>query len=170
MKRRVLALVGVLVVTAAGCQPNGSDLTQVEASRVRVGYPKQWQRADKDGHITANKTEGGRTVAQLTVMERVIKATTADLAVSAMQVGRVTQPGYRRGESSELDVKGAKDARRLNYTYTSSEGGTPRPGVGTDVIALVERDVYVVRITGLKDKVAQSEIDAIVESIELKEG
>ncbi|HEV7935264.1 MAG TPA: hypothetical protein VGP70_23500 [Actinomadura sp.] len=173
MKRRLLT--GAVAVIAgafavAGCQGGAADLTQAETPHVRVGYPKGWQRADDGQRLTVRKQEGGRTVAQLVVLERVTKATTADLAVNAVQAGKFAQQDYQRGSAKKVKVNGAKDARRLDYTYTSVDGGTRQPASGTDVVAVVDRDVYVVRVTGLKDQLKQADVDAIVKSIELKEG
>jgi hypothetical protein len=166
----LLATVLAGALGIAGCQGGGADLTQAETGHVRVGYPAGWERAAGASRFTVRKQEGGRTVAQVVVLERVVKATTADLAVNAVQAGRFAQPDFRRGAATKVEVDGAEDARRLDYTYTSVDGAGRQPATGADVVAVLDRDVYVVRITGLKDRLPQADIDAIVQSIELKEG
>ncbi|WP_157431368.1 hypothetical protein [Actinomadura hibisca] len=172
-----LARYGVLLLSAAGlataCGGGGQDdanLTRAETAHVRLGFPKDWQRQDEKGHFAARKSAGGKTVAQVVVLERAVKASTADLAVDAMQAGRAVQPNFQRGKLETIKVKGTKEARRLTYSYTSTEGSAQQPATGTDVVALLDRDAYVVRITGLQGQLAQSDVDAIVSSIELKEG
>jgi hypothetical protein len=176
MNRRRLGCTTALLATVltgtlgvAGCQGGGADFTQAESGRVRLGYPAGWERAAGASRFTVHKQEGGRTVAQLVVLERVVKATTADLAVNAVQAGRFAQPDFRRGAATRVEVDGADDARRLDYTYTSVDGGIRRAAVGTDVVAVRDRDAYVVRITGVKDRLPQEDVDAIVRSIELRE-
>ncbi|MGK5554992.1 hypothetical protein ACSNOI_25570 [Actinomadura kijaniata] len=169
----VVAVVAVAVVAVtAGCGGSGdggADLTRVETAHVRLGFPKTWQRQDEGGRLSARKSVGGRTVAQVVVLERVVKASTADLAVNAAQAGRFLQPDYQRGKLTTVEIKGADDARKLTYTYTSTEGGARQPAGGTDVVALLDRDAHLVRITGLQGQLEQREVDAIVSSIELKE-
>ncbi len=154
----------------AGCGGgSGAGLATARTDHVRVGYPKDWQRQSGAQRFTVRKTEGGRTVAQLMVLERVTKATTADLAVETMQAGRWNLQDFRRGRVQGAQVKGARDARRLDYTYTSAEGGASQPAAGTDLVALLERDVYVVRITWLRSELPERDLKAMLASVELKE-
>jgi hypothetical protein len=168
MLRRIV-VAGAAMVFVAGCGGgSNAGLTDGQTEHVRVAYPKDWQRQN-GAKFTVRKTDGGKTVAQLTVLERVVKASTADLAVETMQAARWNLQNFRRGEAKDAEVKGARDARRLDYTYTSTEGGVAQPAAGTDLVALVDRDVYVVRITWLKDKLPEKELAAMVKSVELKE-
>ncbi|MFI6517193.1 hypothetical protein ACIBF1_16685 [Spirillospora sp. NPDC050679] len=166
----VLLLAAAGLATACGGGQGDADLTRVETAHVRLGFPKDWQRQDENGRFAARKSAGGRTVAQVVVLERAVKASTADLAVEAMQAGRAVQPNFQRGKLEAIKVKGTDEARKLTYDYTSTEGKTQQPASGTDVVALLDRDAYVVRITGLRGQLTQSDVDAIVSSIELKEG
>jgi hypothetical protein len=103
-------------------------------------------------------------------LERVTRASTAHLAVEAMQAARWSLLDYRRGRVRDTQVDGARDALRLDYSYTSVEGGVSRPAAGTDVAALLERDVYVVRITWLKGGLSEQDLAAMVASVELRDG
>jgi hypothetical protein len=165
------AVTAAAAAAAAGCGGGSdADLATGQTGHVRVGYPKDWQRQDGARQFTVRKVEGGRTVAQLFVLERVVRASTAHLAVEAMQAGRWNLRDFRRGRVQEAQVAGARDARRLDYTYPSVEGGGSQPAAGTDLVALLDRDVYVVRITWLPGKLPERDLTAMLASVELKDG
>ncbi|MBB4933893.1 hypothetical protein F4561_004713 [Lipingzhangella halophila] len=72
---------------------------------------------------------------------------------------------YERAEPTELDVDGAEDARRLDYTYTCPDSDTACSG--TAFALLAEEDLYVVRVSMREDAVAPETVERLAESLEL---
>ncbi|POM25050.1 hypothetical protein BTM25_36920 [Actinomadura rubteroloni] len=164
MRTFTAALLAVLC-GAAGCGGD-SRLVAARTAHVRFGYPKGWQR-QAGGAFTAVRVENGRTVARLTVLERPVAATTAALAVAALQAGRLIGRDYRRGPVQTVHVAHADSASRLSYSYLSDDRPR-RPTEGTDVVAVRNRAVYVVRVTAVRGELPAADVDAIVKSVALK--
>ncbi|MFC0037849.1 hypothetical protein [Actinomadura rayongensis] len=163
---RIAALLAV-ACAAAGCGGEDDGLVDAQTAHVRFGYPKGWQRQAKGGAFTVARIEGGRPVAQLTVLERPVRATTATLAVAALQAGRLIGHDYKRGAVRPVRIENADSGSRLSYSYVSDD--EPRhPTEGTDVVAVRDRNVYVVRVTAVPGKVSAADVEAIVKSVALK--
>lgn len=64
--------------------------------------------------------------------------------------------------------KGDKVQGKPGGNYKDSKGGAGGGGVGVDLVAVQDRDVFVVRVTGVQGRLDPGTLDAIVASMRLK--
>ncbi|MQA96848.1 MAG: hypothetical protein GEV11_20200 [Streptosporangiales bacterium] len=163
-------LTGLTVLAGCGGAEPAEGLTRAETSAVTVDYPSGWVKGDPaqaGSSVTFVARQGAADApdAQLAVLEKPVKASTASLAAAAMGTARATGQAGRETKRTQAEVEGADEALRVDYTYTLRDAGAR--GVGVDLVAVKDRDVFVVRITGVQGRLDPGTIDAIVASMRL---
>jgi hypothetical protein len=173
----VAALVPLLAGTLlSGCgllsrPPDGFQETS--ADDVSFVYPETWREATPKASnsgvaFAAELRRGGRTVAQVAVLEDITDQPdvvfAAHTAIAGMQM---TRPEFHVKELDDIDVEGADDARRLNYTYSvTGKGETATPARGIDITTLGPYQApVVVRVNWLTGHVPPATIEQIVTSV-----
>ncbi|RNL81536.1 hypothetical protein EFW17_22140 [Halostreptopolyspora alba] len=174
MKGVTRALLVVAAVTsAAACGQTSEPLVAgyplaLDPPPGWVEVPEDREDPDEENHpvIYAAQPEENPEDAALVVRVFSGQATSAAHGV-ALADGTRHESGqnYEREEPAELDVPGAEDARRLDYTYTCADTGTDCSG--TAFVLLGEEDLYVVRVSMREDAVSPETVERLEESLEL---
>ncbi len=186
-RARFLVGTAVAAVLAAGCGtdvPAGFTAAAAEsgASRVSLTYPEKWSKVpagQRAPHATfaARRATGSGTVAKVAVLTGLGQAGDAGLAVAMAMAGpQVGWRDYDKEREEAIEVPGAHDAARVDYTYSAvrpgGSGAATHPAAGTDVVLVGDdRRVTVVRVTwrrGGKGAVTEGTVSSIVASVRVK--
>lgn len=178
------AAIGFALLT--GCGGDSAALpegwSKLDTKSLSVGYPggkgyKEQPAADraKANAAVALKEEGGLRTGMVSV--QLDFATGVDSAAEAASAaGAGIGLGATRKGTEEVRLAGAdsaRDARRIDYEFTSSgEERTPAPGTrmtGVVVAGIDSKDVpFAVRINAVKGSLSAQDLDAFVDSITVK--
>ncbi|MFJ7195027.1 MULTISPECIES: hypothetical protein [unclassified Streptomyces] len=178
------AAIGFALLT--GCGGDSAALpegwSKLDTKSLSVGYPgdkgyKEQPAADraKANAAVALKEEGGLRTGIVSV--QLDFATGVDSAAEAASAaGAGIGLGATRKGTEEVRLAGAdsaRDARRIDYEFTSSgEERTPAPGTrmtGVVVAGIDSKDVpFAVRINAVKGSLSAQDLDAFVDSITVK--
>ncbi|MEE1771450.1 hypothetical protein PUR34_25705 [Streptomyces sp. JV185] len=178
------AAIGFALLT--GCGGDSAALpegwSKLDTKSLSVGYPgdkgyKEQPAADraKPNAAVALKEEGGLRTGMVSV--QLDFATGVDSAAEAASAaGAGIGLGATRKGTEEVRLAGAdsaRDARRIDYEFTSSgEERTPAPGTrmtGVVVAGVDSKDVpFAVRINAVKGSLSAQDLDAFVDSITVK--
>ncbi|MEU9317673.1 hypothetical protein [Streptomyces sp. NPDC048295] len=178
------AAIGFALLT--GCGGDSAALpegwSKLDTKSLSVGYPgdkgyKEQPAADraKANAAVALKEEGGLRTGMVSV--QLDFATGVDSAAEAASAaGAGIGLGATRKGTEEVRLAGAdsaRDARRIDYEFTSSgEERTPAPGTrmtGVVVAGVDSKDVpFAVRINAVKGSLSAQDLDAFVDSITVK--
>lgn len=167
-----VALAGLVLLTGCGggsAEDFPAGFTRVYGDVVEVDHPRDWKRGDPGaaGESVTYVARKGASDAQVAVLEKPVKASTASLAASALGAGRVAGQTGKTTKRAPAEVEGADEALRVDYTYTMSGAGGR--GIGMDLVAVRDREVFVVRVTGVQGRLDPGTVDAIAASMKLKE-
>lgn len=174
-------LLAALVPLLAGALFSGCALfnrppqgfQRASAGEVSFVYPETWREVTQEGDnsgvpFAAELRRDGRVVAQVGVLDDVTDkpdvVLAAHTAIATMQVSRAD---FHVKGLDVVEVDGADDARRLNYTYSINEkGGNVTPARGIDVAALGPNQTpVVVRVNWLTGRVTAGTVEQIVTSV-----
>ncbi|MFC5804444.1 hypothetical protein [Streptomyces formicae] len=166
--------------TDAAALPDGWGT--LDTKSLSVGYPEddgyeEQPAAERSKHnaAVALKEEGGLRTGMVSV--QLDFATGVDDAEeAATAAGAVIGIGATRQDSGDVRLSGeesARQARRINYEFTSSgEERTPEQGTrmtGVMVAGVDSKGVpFLVRINAVKGSLGEDELDTFVESITVK--
>ncbi|WP_285564933.1 hypothetical protein [Streptomyces sp. RTGN2] len=143
---------------------------------VSLAYPSDLteQSAAERGKLNdaaALRSEAGRPTVKVSIQSGFADASTGDDAAS---VGRALLMATTEVKGTKkADIKGAEDARRIDFTYTGT--GVPQsPPKGATVDGVVitgvdsEGKIYSVRIDAQEGKLTEADRTKIVDSIQVK--
>jgi hypothetical protein len=171
----IMAAAAVLTVaaTAAGCSSGGSGKTpdgsvRGDAKVLSVAYPKDWQRGPESDIALSMQAPG--QAAFLSVIKDVADRGRKEMLQSTVEAGpMINAKGYHRKEAKEIKVAGAKDAVRIEYTFTDFRGAAGAPGQGVDVGVIGSNGhVHTVRLVWQRGKLTDKAVDGIVDSIKVR--
>ncbi|MGP4023821.1 hypothetical protein [Actinomadura sp. 3N407] len=182
--------------TAAGCsggepedagKPPASSSTAAQArvppgfttaasGAVRLAHPPAWKPAKppEGWSFLAELTAEGEVEARIGVITDVPQIPNAKLvAESAITVVQINVSGVRRGPNQAIDVPGADEAVRVDYSYPNPQAtaGTAAdaPLKAVDIgLVIGDRQAAVVRLTGLQSRLPPALVDQIVRSVAVK--
>ncbi|WP_406096250.1 hypothetical protein [Streptomyces sp. NBC_01013] len=160
--------------TAAPAVPSGWK--KLAGPTVSLAYPAglaEQGKAERGklNDAAALRTEGGRPTVKVSIQSGFADASTGDDAAS---VGRALLMATTEVKSTKnADIKGAKGARRIDFTYTGTGvPQSPPKGATVDgvVITGVDSDgkIYSVRIDAQEGKLSETDRTKIVDSIQVK--
>lgn len=160
--------------TAKAQVPPG--FTPAASGAVTLAHPPAWKPAKppKGWSFLATLTAKGNIEARVGVITDVPQIPNATLvAESAITVVQVNVSGVQRGPSQRIDVPGADEAVRVDYSYvnpqTNAGTATGAPVRGVDIGLIIGgRQAAVVRITGLQSRLSPALVDQIVRSVAVK--
>ncbi|WP_329095410.1 hypothetical protein OG979_12505 [Actinomadura citrea] len=169
--KRSTVAAGVLAIIAAtaGCSSGGSGRTpsgyvRGDAKVLTVAYPKDWRRGP-DGDA-ALSVQAPRQTATLSVITELGERGRPEMLEATIEAASMMNAGnYHRTGSKPIKVAGAKDALRVDFTFSGFRG-TGAPGQAADVGVIGgDGTMHVVRLIwrrgGLKDDVVDDVIDSI---------
>lgn len=183
MNRRTYMAAGVLALMMTGCGSEGSSSGSVpegwgmlETSSVSVAYPEGFEKQgagerSKHNAAAADLSEGGRTVALITVQLGFTEANSAEQAAIAAEAG--IQLGAKVEGTEEVELAGADDARRIDFSFEATgEGDGPAKGARVEGVILTGLDsaeeTFAVRIDAQEGKLSGADLERIVESVEVR--
>jgi hypothetical protein len=172
MSYRIVAIACVLALSACGGGSGGTPtgFVRAQGTKVSVAHPKDWQKAQPQGKLVTASAQGQSGRAEVDVMENLSSSASEDGLVDIVQGGPMMQfAGYRRRDTTPIDVTGAQAAVRIDYAYNAklaATGPANTPAQGVDV-AILGRDnhVHAVRLTWQRGKLDDKTVDGIVDSI-----
>ncbi|TDE26554.1 hypothetical protein [Actinomadura sp. 6K520] len=150
--------------------------TPAAAGPVRLAHPPAWKPAKppKGWSFLAELADNGEVEARIGVITDVPQIPNAKLVTeSAITVVQFNLGNVQRGPNREIDVPGADEAFRVDYSYPNPQAragtvaGAPVRAVDIGVI-IGDRQSAVVRLTGLQNKLTQALVDQIVRSVAVK--
>lgn len=174
MNRNVLVASAVAgLVAVAGCSSDSGsgttpkDFVRGDAKVLSVAYPKDWQRGPEPD-LPLSMQAPGQT-AFLSVIRDLSPRGNANMLESAVEAGPMLQAkGYHRTGTKTIKVPGAREAKRIDYTFTDYGGAAGKPGQAVDV-GLIGKNghVHTVRITWERGRLTNKVVDRIVDSIKV---
>lgn len=147
------------------------------AGEVSLAPPKEWKtlpRNELRGTISwaVQHHEDDEPVAEIAVSDDVERSTDTESAAKdlATNISSATAD-FTEQNAGPIDVRGADQAYRIDYTYEAVDGQGNPTGItiiGADItIDTGDHHQSLVRITGQQDAVAPATIDRIVDTIRL---
>ncbi|MFI8546741.1 hypothetical protein [Spirillospora sp. NPDC077959] len=160
--------------TAQAQVPPG--FTRAASGAVRLAHPSAWKPAKppKGWSFLAELTAEGEVEARIGVITDVPQIPNAKLVTeSAITVVQINLGKVQRGPNQKIDVPGADEAYRVDYSYPNPQAvaGTAAdaPVRGIDIgLVIGDRQAAVVRLTGLQSKLPPALVDQIVRSVAVK--
>ncbi|TDB87485.1 hypothetical protein [Actinomadura sp. 7K534] len=163
--------------SAGTAQPQvPAGFTSAAAGPVRIVHPSNWKAAEppKGWSFLADLTGGGEVEARIGVITDVPQIPNAKLVTeSAITVVQLNLGEVRRGPNREIDVPGAAEAFRVDYSYPNPQAragaaaGAQLKAVDIGLI-IGDRQSAVVRLTGLPSRLTPALVDRIVRGIAVK--
>lgn len=157
--------------TAPGSGPEGSR--EAGVGQLRYSVPADWEEAaeDADGWEGVFEShEDGVVTASLGTFTGLPAGSDArlgrHLAMAQFQVGME----YRKtGEDEDLEVPGARNAYRVDYTFTPPEGADDRAR-GVDIaVAAPDDSLFVWRLTGLEGHLEDELVEQLAASLRVED-
>jgi hypothetical protein len=156
--------------SSSATTPNGFHRTQTDD--FSLALPPQWQadthKADGSAFVEARPPGSDVNRAQLRIAaDRNYKSDINGALLLAEGEIPVRRPGATRVVSKQIDVQGAADARRVEWTVPA--GGGLEPARIVTVLALSKKRTLVNLSVGVaQSEVGSTRIDDIVRSLEVK--
>jgi hypothetical protein len=176
MMRRI-GLCGVLAagsLLGAACSPGGptggtpSGFTRAKGTKVSVARPANWRAGTPPSKIMTATASSPDEGAEVDVLENFLAGASKgskDLLVDTVEAGaEMNSTGYHRTHTESIDVKGAKAATRIDYTFADDKKG-PCQAVDVAILASDEQ-VHAVRVIWQRGRLDKKTVDRIVGSIE----
>lgn len=189
------ALSLLLAATAAGCLGGEKDsgkasaspsskaqarippgFAQASSDAVSLAYPPGWKPATppKGWTFLAELAAGGDIEARVGVITSVPQIPNAKLVAESLDTLIQTQlSGVRRGPNQKVDIPGADEAVRIDYSYPNPQAvagaAAGAPVTNVDIALVIQRrKAAVVRLTGLQSRLTPALVDQILHSIAVK--
>ncbi|MES9543170.1 MULTISPECIES: hypothetical protein [unclassified Actinomadura] len=157
--------------TVAGCESGGSGETpdgfvRGDAKVLSIAYPKDWQRGPEAGLALSMQAPGQTAI--LSVIKDAAERGRPEMLEATIEAGpMMNAKGYHRTGSKAIKIAGAKDALRIDYTFTGFRG-TSAPGQGVDVGVIGKNGhVHDVRLLWERGKLKDDVVDGIIDSIKV---
>lgn len=153
-----------------------SGFTPAASGAVRLAHPPDWKPAKppKGWSYLAELAAKGDVQARIGVITDVPQIPNAKLVTeSAITVVQFNMGGVRRGPNQKIDVPGADEAFRVDYSYPNPQAvagaAADAPLKAVDIgLVIGGRQAAVVRLTGLQSKLPPALVDQIVRSVAVK--
>lgn len=160
--------------TAQAQVPPG--FTPAASGAVRLAHPPAWKpgKPPKGWSFLAELAAEGDVQARIGVITDVPQIPNAKLVTeSAITVVQFNVSGVRRGPNQKIDVPGADEAFRVDYSYPNPQAiagaAADAPVKAVDIgLVIGGRQSAVVRLTGLQSKLPPALVDQIVRSVAVK--
>lgn len=179
----VLALVCCAWLTGCGDSPPGSGSAAVPegwgtlgTKGVSVAYPAgfwEWGAARRGPHnaAAAGRTEGGRTVAVITVQLGFTRADSPERAAIAAEAG--IQMGADVEGVRDVELSGTDGAKRIDFRFRATGGdGGPRKGTPVQGVILTGLDStdtpFAVRVDAARGALSGADLERLVASVEVR--
>ncbi|MEW2352533.1 hypothetical protein [Spirillospora sp. NPDC029432] len=181
-----VAAAALAALLAAGCGGGGSGerpaaadpppvpagYTPVRAGKVVLAHPNGWTGVAQppQGWLFGAELRAGETVeAQVAVIGKVPQVPVARLVADAASTGaEFNGAEVRRGGNRPVEIPGARDAVRVDYTYATA-AGRPSDHLATDVsVVYGTGSAVVVRIAGLRSRLTPAMVDQVVRTIAIR--
>ena len=128
-------VVTAALLLAAACSSGGgttpSGFVRVKGSKVSVAHPESWRKGTPTSKIMTATASSPSEDAEVDVMENFLTGASKgseDMLLDTIELGAQTNStGYRRTHNGSADVKGAKAAVRVEYTFTDKNKVPARP-------------------------------------------
>ena len=170
--KRLAAAVAAGSLLVAGCSSGGSGETpdgfaRSDAEVLSVAHPEDWRRGPETG-LPLSMQAPGRT-AYLSVVKDLAAHGDPDMIEATIEAGpRMNAKAYRRAASEPIDVAGAQEALRIDYTFDDF-GGTGAKGQGVDVGVIGGNGhLHTVRLTWQRGRLQDEVVDGIVDSVKVR--
>ncbi|MDN3356886.1 hypothetical protein [Actinomadura sp. DC4] len=169
-------LAGTLLAAAcsscSSADPTGGTppgFARAKGTNVSVARPANWTAGSapsKTMTATASSPDQG---AEVDVLENLLAGASKgskDILVDTVEAGpQMNTTGYHRTHTGPVDVKGAKAATRVDYTFTDVKKG---PCQAVDVAILApDAQIHAVRVIWRRGGLDKRTVDHIVGSIEV---
>ncbi|GAA4365947.1 hypothetical protein GCM10023088_11890 [Actinomadura verrucosospora] len=173
-KRLTTAAAGALAIIAAvaGCSSGGSGKTpggyvRGDAKVLTVAYPKDWGRGPDGG--AALSVQSPRRTATLSVVTDLGERGRPEMLEATIEAASMMNArDYHRTGSKSIKVAGAKDARRVDFTF-SGFLGTGAPGQAADVGVIGGNGrMHVVRLIWRRGELKDDVVDGVIDSIRVR--
>ncbi len=162
------AAAGLLLATACSSGGTPSGFVRVKGSKVSVAHPKDWQAGSPTSKIMTATAASSAEDAEVDVLENFLAGDSKgseDMLVDTVETGaEMNSTGYHRTGTKSIDVKGAKAAVRVDYTFNDAKKG---PCQAADVAILGKNEqIHAVRVIWQRGKLGEKTVDGIVGSIQ----
>lgn len=159
---------GLLVVTACSSGGTPSGFVRVKGAKVSVAHPKDWRKGSPSSKIMTATASSSSEDAEVDVLENFLAGDSKgseDMLVDTVETGaEMNTTGYHRSRTKSVDVKGAKSAVRVDYTFNDAHKG---PCQAVDVAILGKNEqIHAVRVIWQRGKLDKKTVDGIVGSIQ----
>jgi hypothetical protein len=177
MTRRVLVTLAA-GVAALGVGCGGDDMTHFEGNGIAFTHPSGWERVgdvekqDRDkGLVVALQGDSDVDGAPVRVVAFNQPREPGTLAQYGKEVAatRPQQAGGPLVEDGKVDVTGADGAWRVvvDYRVRPESGGEPVPARSVDILPVKDDRQYRLTITGPREAVESTDVDALIDSFEI---
>ncbi len=161
---------GLLLATA--CSSGGgtpSGYVRVKGVKVSVAHPASWRKGTPTSKIMTATAASPSEDAEVDVVEKFLTGESKgseDMLVDTVEAGpSMNSTGYHRTHEGKTDVKGAKAAVRVEYTFNDQRKG-PCQAVDIGILAKDEQ-IHAVRVIWQRGKLDKKTVNAIVDSIQV---
>ena len=172
-----IELCGILVaglLLVAACSSGGSTggtpsgFTRAKGSNVSVARPADWRTGPGPTKTMTVTASSPAEDAEVDVLENLMAGDSKgskDLLVETVEAGaQMNTSGYHRTHTESIDVKGAKTASRIDYTFNDEKKG---PCQAVDVAILAKNSqIHAVRLIWQRGKLGKKTVEGIVGSIQ----
>jgi hypothetical protein len=170
MRRIGLCLVAAGLTLAAACSPGGgtpSGFVRAQGGRISVARPASWHNGTPTAKIMTVTASSPAEDSEVDVLENFLTGGSKgskDMLVDTVEMGpQMNSTGYHRTHTESIDVKGAKAAVRVDYTFDDPRKG-PSQAVDIGILGKNEQ-IHVVRVIWQRGKLPKKTVDGIVGSI-----
>jgi len=174
---RRIELCGVLAAGSlllAACSQGGSTggtppgYARAKGTKVSVAHPANWKTGPAPSKIMTATVSSPDEGAEVDVLENFLAGASKgskDLLVDTVEAGaEMNGASYHRTGTESIDVKGAKAATRIDYTFADEKKG---PCQAVDVAILAnDEQIHAVRVIWRRGGLDDKTVDRIVGSIE----
>jgi hypothetical protein len=161
---------GLLLATA--CSSGGgtpSGFVRVKGAKVSVAHPASWRKGTSTSKIMTATAASPSEDAEVDVMENFLTGGSKgskDMLVDTIETGpEMNSTGYHRTHNGSADVKGAKAAVRVEYTFNDQKKG-PCQAVDVGILGKDEQ-IHAVRVIWQRGKLDKRTVNGIVDSIQV---
>ncbi len=166
-------VVTAALLLAAACSSGGgttpSGFVRVKGSKVSVAHPESWRKGTPASKIMTATASSPSEDAEVDVMENFLTGASKgseDMLVDTVETGpAMNSTGYHRTHNGSVDVKGAKAAVRVEYTFTDQNRG-PCQAVDIGILGKDEQ-IHAVRVIWQRGKLDKKTVNGIVDSIQV---
>ncbi|MEV0668236.1 hypothetical protein ACIBI3_43305 [Actinomadura luteofluorescens] len=173
-KRLTTAAAGALLIISAvaGCSSGGSGRTpsgyvRGDAKALTVAYPKDWQRGpDGDAALSVQAPPRTATLSVVTGLGERARPEMLEATIEAASM--MNARDYHRTGSKSIKVAGAKNALRVDFTFSGFRG-TGAPGQAADVGVIGKNGtMHVVRLIWQRGRLKDEVVDDVIDSIRVR--